>query len=184
MHRIIFISHSRSRLPDGALDALSRAAAERNRAEGITGLLLYKAGVFFQIIEGPEERAEALADRIFSDRRHYKMKVLRRQPACRRRFPGWHMGFRRLTEAPDAPDAWFDLTRQSLAERIPETCAEGLRRLMRGYLEAHLPHRPITPALLPLASLPTLPAPDPLPARALAARPLVLGQPGLPRLPF
>lgn len=145
MHRLIYISHTRTRLSDETLDALLLDTWEKNRAAGITGLLLYKSRSFFQVIEGPERAVEDLADQIFNDRRHFKMKVLLRHDGVARRFPFWRMGYRRLTSPEMRHEAWFNLTRRTLMERIPDVCAQEVLWLLRGYLEARLPDHPPPP---------------------------------------
>jgi hypothetical protein len=151
MRRIIYISHTRARLPDSSLDALLLDTWERNRQTGITGLLLYKARSFFQVIEGPDAAVSALEDQIFSDPRHFKMKVLCRQQAAERRFAFWRMGYRRLGGGVMHHEAWFNLTRRTLQARIPETCAAEVLFLLRAYLEARLPEPP--PVIAPAAVL-------------------------------
>ncbi|CUH77061.1 BLUF domain-containing protein [Tropicibacter naphthalenivorans] len=138
MKRCIYISHTRNRLAEQDLDDLLLHVWRRNQIEQITGLLLYKSKTFFQVIEGPDENVDRVIDRVFHDPRHFKMKVLSEHPGTRRRFPGWHMGFRRLYTKPIAHESYFSLTRRALEARIPKGAAQELIMLLRSYGEAKL----------------------------------------------
>ena len=71
----------------------NRNLAKRlNQIEGITGVLMAKGGVFFQIIEGPEENIDKLFSNILKDTRHEKVITLGVQVGdLKRLFPNWHM---------------------------------------------------------------------------------------------
>ena len=71
---------------------LSRARLDNARA-GLTGMLLYTEGAFFQVLEGPAEAVDALYSKIERDTRHAKMTMIIREPIQRRVFDDWTMGF-------------------------------------------------------------------------------------------
>jgi hypothetical protein len=93
------------------LDRILANAQKRNRAEGVTGILLYERGHFFQWLEGPPASLSRVWDSILRDRRHADIQVLRENALARRFFKAWHMGFarcktdrmHRLIESVDAP---------------------------------------------------------------------------------
>ena len=87
------VYHSRASQPmsEDDLDALQRTAAARNHAEGLTGLMIYDNGRFFQWLEGPEESLEKVWASIQRDRRHGAIDVLGRYPAPMRCFGDWDM---------------------------------------------------------------------------------------------
>jgi methanogenic corrinoid protein MtbC1 len=72
------------------LDRLLRSAQERNRSEGLTGLLVYDRGCFFQWLEGPDLGVMRVWNSIRRDPRHTDFKILRQQTVPKRFF-GWHM---------------------------------------------------------------------------------------------
>ncbi len=82
------------------LDSLLRSAQLRNRREGVTGLLIYDRGSFFQWLEGPAQGLARVWDSIRRDPRHQQVKVLREQTLPRRFFQAWDM---RLARRPRAP---------------------------------------------------------------------------------
>lgn len=69
------------------------AARERNKADNVTGALLFTDAGFAQVLEGPREVVERTFERINADPRHAHVTVLSFTPTERRSFPDWPMGF-------------------------------------------------------------------------------------------
>jgi hypothetical protein len=76
---------------------LLQAARENNARLGLTGMLLYAEGSFFQVLEGPADDVDALYTRIERDRRHCQVTQIIREPIPRRYFEAWTMGFCKVT---------------------------------------------------------------------------------------
>ncbi|WP_156680894.1 BLUF domain-containing protein [Sphingomonas profundi] len=74
---------------DNILD-VSRA---NNARDGITGALMFNAGCFAQVLEGPLGMVEAAFERIQQDERHGEVSLLAFEPIAARSFPNWAMGF-------------------------------------------------------------------------------------------
>jgi Sensors of blue-light using FAD len=87
--------------PMGAheLGALLARARSRNAELGLTGMLLYDQGSFFQVLEGPPDVVEALYLKIERDPRHTEITCIIREPIPRRCFGAWSMGFANLSDA-------------------------------------------------------------------------------------
>ncbi|NKI34944.1 BLUF domain-containing protein [Wenzhouxiangella sp. XN79A] len=64
-----------------------------NCRHGISGVLHFADGRFFQYLEGPADRVDALYARICRDARHSDVRRLTRRPLPRRRFDGLAMKF-------------------------------------------------------------------------------------------
>ncbi len=79
-----------------ALLEVMRHAREKNRARGITGVLLHHDKHFFQVIEGPVDAVQALYDRIARDSRHHQLVKIVEEPIFQRDFEGWSMGLAEL----------------------------------------------------------------------------------------
>jgi hypothetical protein len=88
---------SRSLIPvaeqDAAIEVMVTAARLRNKAENISGCLLYSAGWFAQILEGAEERLNRVVESILRDPRHTDITILEQGRVPRRRFEGWELGY-------------------------------------------------------------------------------------------
>ena len=90
---IIYLSEStlRGRVDD-ELAEISATANSHNAKVGVTGLLLYNAGQFLQVLEGQQQVLEMLLQKIERDPRHKNVSRLVTEPIGRRLFPAWHMG--------------------------------------------------------------------------------------------
>ena len=74
-------------------------ARARNLARGVSGILLYVEGSFFQVLEGEAAVVDPLFARIACDPRHSRVTMIMREPIARRAFDGWSMGFAELASA-------------------------------------------------------------------------------------
>jgi hypothetical protein len=91
LSRLIYASTAREPLDGRGLARLVRHARAANRAAGVTGVLVYDAGRFLQVLEGPAPTVAALATRIAADPRHVDFDVISEQTGIRRGFAGWDM---------------------------------------------------------------------------------------------
>ena len=76
---------------DSELKDLLDHARSRNRANSITGLLVYDHGCFFQWLEGPGPAVAAVWQSIQADPRHGDVQVLGEKLISRRLFSDWDM---------------------------------------------------------------------------------------------
>lgn len=80
------------------IDSILQVAHQKNEDTGITGMLLYKGGVFLQLLEGERKDVLDLFGRIACDLRHTNIKILAKQENNERLFPEWTMGYRRIED--------------------------------------------------------------------------------------
>jgi len=73
------------------LNAILFEARETNRREGITGALICRADLYLQLLEGPQDRVDAVYARIARDDRHLEVTLLLRRPVDARLFGEWAM---------------------------------------------------------------------------------------------
>ncbi|TXN01105.1 blue light sensor protein [Methylobacterium sp. WL64] len=70
------------------------AASQRNNARAdVTGALMFNAGAFAQVLEGPRQGVEETFERIQCDGRHGDVTVLQCGPTESRNFANWSMAF-------------------------------------------------------------------------------------------
>lgn len=99
--------------PRVELERILASARRRNAELGVTGVLLYQAGTFLQLLEGPADAVRHLyADIIHDDPRHRALVHCWEQSIVARSFPQWWMGYidgGSLSEAADraAGPAWL-----------------------------------------------------------------------------
>ena len=93
MKKLIYTSASSHMLTDQELIEILVVARNNNHRLGITGILLYVEGVFFQVLEGPEQEIDYIYNRISQDKRHRRISMVISEPIEHRDFPEWKMGF-------------------------------------------------------------------------------------------
>lgn len=98
MLSIAYVSAATGPVSDAEIGEILVTARANNQRDGLTGALLYHAGRFIQIIEGPDEPLLARYARITADRRHRVIQTVRQQATGERQFPTWTMGFRPLSD--------------------------------------------------------------------------------------
>jgi len=79
------------------LTALLQAARKNNDGAGLTGMLLYTEGSFFQVLEGVPDAVEALYARIELDKRHEQVTKILSEAIPSRSFAHWTMGFSQVS---------------------------------------------------------------------------------------
>ncbi len=75
------------------LEALLAQARARNRALGVTGMLLFDGRRYLQLLEGPPDSVEAVWQSIRQDPRHQAIEVLGQSILPARLCAGWDMQF-------------------------------------------------------------------------------------------
>jgi len=89
---LLYISDALRPMTQDDLDAIRDVSNTFNAKHGITGVLLYSAGHFVQLLEGEPSVIRALYDKIVQDPRHMNLRLLVERPADRRVFADWDMG--------------------------------------------------------------------------------------------
>ena len=99
MLRLIYSSHAKQEMSVQDLEQILAVSRARNALVGITGLLMYRDGMFLQCLEGDETAVRNTYARILRDPRHHRALHLIEERVEQRSFPDWAMEFRR----PDTP---------------------------------------------------------------------------------
>lgn len=94
--QLCYLSTARGDVSDVGLQNIVEEARRANGPHGITGLLAYGGGLFFQIIEGPADAVDHVMARIQADARHGALRILQDMDVDRRDFPGWPLAVRGL----------------------------------------------------------------------------------------
>ncbi|WP_019998548.1 BLUF domain-containing protein [Aureimonas ureilytica] len=97
LYRLVYYSRNHISSDDGMfaanVDDILAKSRSNNVRDQITGALLFNAGCFAQVLEGPLENVEAAFERIQQDDRHGDVSLLALDPISHRSFPNWAMGF-------------------------------------------------------------------------------------------
>lgn len=79
-------------MDESAVHAIVKSAQRRNLSRGITGVLVFRGGVFFQWIEGPPASMRRLIASLYADLRHRDLVALDNGEERRERlYPDWDM---------------------------------------------------------------------------------------------
>lgn len=96
---LIYVSAALAEWGTPLFNAIRRSSTRHNARLDVTGLLLYSAGSFLQLIEGEERAVINTFNRIERDPRHTDITVVDWQFIVDRRFGQWRMASHRLGQA-------------------------------------------------------------------------------------
>lgn len=80
-----------------ALGALLEVCRRNNAAADVSGMLLYRDGSFFQVLEGEREVVDALYQKIALDTRHHRTTKIISESIAERDFANWTMGHPKIS---------------------------------------------------------------------------------------
>ena len=134
LHRLAYVS--RNALPPGAdaaaeIETILALSRRNNARNGVSGALMFNAGLFAQVLEGELVALEATFERIQCDARHDDVRILQLEPVAARRFDAWSMAWAGRDAAPIdelagiAADTGFDAARLD-GDRVLELLASHL----------------------------------------------------------
>ena len=105
---VVYTSAAAREMDPDELRTMLVGARRRNRARGVTGVLVYHDRMFMQAMEGPRSVVQALLSTISLDERHRGLLVMLNEAASARRFTDHAMAFRNITGDP-LPEGFSDL---------------------------------------------------------------------------
>lgn len=126
------------------LIALLDHARKSNANIGVTGMLLYVEGSFFQVLEGERAKVDTLYAKISGDARHHQVMKLIEEDIAERCFNDWSMGYAQVTreELASIPGMSDFLTRQ--ASPFTDIKAPRARMLLEAFREGKWQRKPNT----------------------------------------
>jgi hypothetical protein len=95
---ILYQSRAATDFPNIVDQDILETARQRNRADQITGYLVRTPSTYYQYLEGPSAKLEALVQDIKSDPRHDRFELLHDGVVPQRRFRNWAMGYHLVSE--------------------------------------------------------------------------------------
>ncbi len=92
LYNLVYCSRSAAGVDQAVVDQIVATAQRLNPQHGITGMLVFGAGVFFQWLEGPRSSVLSLMAQLKADSRHHDVIQLSTSEEVRERlFPDWAM---------------------------------------------------------------------------------------------
>ncbi len=98
IYNLFYKSSATQKFTHSELDELLSRAREKNKNNGITGMLLYVEGSFVQLLEGDENNVKETFAVILKDKRHHNFEQIVETTSEIRHFPEWHMGFKWISK--------------------------------------------------------------------------------------
>jgi hypothetical protein len=95
----IYASRASVTIREAEIAALLERARHNNLARGITGMLLFIEGSFFQVLEGDAVSVDKTYEALALDARHDRVTLIIREPIAQRGFGEWSMGFAAVARA-------------------------------------------------------------------------------------
>lgn len=100
LRRLVYLSHATREMFDEDLEDILVKSRQNNGRDGISGLLLFHDGTFFQCLEGDDSALMETLTRIHLDKRHRGVRVIDDINVEDRLFPNWEMGFEPRLNSP------------------------------------------------------------------------------------
>jgi hypothetical protein len=124
IYNFVYCSRAAPGIDRQEVDRIIASSQRNNPRHGITGLLVFGGGVFFQWLEGPRASITALIERLHADSRHDTIIPLDQSEEVRERmFPDWAM---ELVSSSDIREVLAD----ALANAEDASNVEALKRLL------------------------------------------------------
>ena len=115
LQHFVYCSRAAEGIDDTEVARIVEFSQRRNVARGITGVLVFSSGVFFQWIEGPPAEVQKLMASLHGDARHNDVVSLDNGIEERERlYPAWEM---ELVEADDIRAVLHDALETAEDER-------------------------------------------------------------------
>lgn len=132
IHHIVNCSQAAQHMDKEALEKIIATAKHHNSRFGITGLLVFGSGIFFQWLEGPRDNVTSLFKIITADPRHSDVVLLTQEDEIRERlFPNWDM---ELVEAEDISAVLQDAMDAASDPKQKNTLSQMLQELTKSPL--------------------------------------------------
>jgi Sensors of blue-light using FAD len=125
--RLIYSSEATPGLETDGLEEMLAESRVRNRAHGITGVLVFVEGAFLQILEGEKADVLDLMERIGRDPRHRGIKVFYEEDVAERAFPSWSMAY--LSPSAEEVAKWAELAGATTIANVLATIESSPGRL-------------------------------------------------------
>ncbi|MEM6281106.1 MAG: BLUF domain-containing protein [Chloroflexota bacterium] len=133
---LIYGSTATRDMTDKDLNKILEWSHSWNASVGITGMLLYKGGNFLQVLEGEEEKVDALFNSISKDERHHGVSIIYRRPIQERSFDDWSMGFINMDAPPPVnKPGYSDYLQQPIGKDAFEDNPSHAHVFMRNFKE-------------------------------------------------
>ncbi|WP_440876268.1 BLUF domain-containing protein [Thalassotalea sp. PLHSN55] len=137
MIHLIYVSAATKIMDKDSLLELLEQARERNKAQQVTGMLLYANYSFLQVLEGDAKDVDEIYQAIVKDNRNAGNTVVQRKEINKRSFANWSMAFKALSQAEiDKLEGFSEfLMNKTDAEYLTQS-ATGIAKLLNSFKDS------------------------------------------------
>lgn len=142
MYQIVYVSTATREYDRDELERILAVSRKNNSVDGVTGMLCYHGGTFFQMLEGERDKVERVMKRVAQDNRHYGVMVLLEQEVESRDLPDWSMAFNQVSRQEAAAlDGFSELLKSGHDQRLGEagSITSDALDLIAGFRDTVLP---------------------------------------------
>jgi hypothetical protein len=93
VYQLSYVSLSKTPLDETLLSNILSVSEKNNTRDGISGVLMYRDQLFFQILEGDRARVKECYRRIVNDQRHSAISLMWEDETETQTFSSWAMGY-------------------------------------------------------------------------------------------
>jgi len=134
LYNLVYCSRATPGVGNEDVARIIEASRRWNPARGVTGLLVFGSGIFFQWLEGPRDNVLELMAKLRADPRHENVVALSETEEVRERlFPQWDM---ELVESDDIRSVLVDAMESAQDAKNAAALAGLLEQLDTGELAA------------------------------------------------
>lgn len=98
IYHILYTSKAEKPFDEFMMSDLLNVSRKNNSENEVSGMLLYREGIFLQLLEGEEQHVKELYKKIEADSRHKDTLLLAELQSEERVFGDWTMAYRDLDE--------------------------------------------------------------------------------------
>ncbi len=136
-YAISYVSSVNTNLTENDIQEVLNYTRNWNNDNGITGILLYSDGNFFQVLEGEKGILKSLISRIVKDKRHHNVMIIFEKEVSQTAFEDYQSNFISLDSRFEAKNIEMYLSQidklnpkiQSSVRYILNNFAEGIKSL-------------------------------------------------------
>ena len=138
LYEIIYSSSATHLMTQADLIHLLLQCRKNNPPLKLTGMLLYRAGFFLQVLEGPLKSIKYMYSKISKDKRHNKLSLFNFGEIPHRSFSEWSMGFVALDKRCEQLEEFFNLLNRNLLENKTADCKQSVHSIFKEFRSGSL----------------------------------------------
>lgn len=98
IYQTLYLSSAKKNIDSDTIKMIVATAEDHNSKHNITGILLFRGGVFLQLLEGERETVETLFKKIEKDTRHSNIIRIFSIEGHERIYTNWAMGYHEISD--------------------------------------------------------------------------------------